>query len=97
MFRMLLPQTAKNRIFRVRQMNVRIYFHAHNWIRVGKTSIGAGFTVYYAGQISSTSLERPLCSRSNILFARIMFVVLVSYMYSWIHKWCTCVTNIFFE
>jgi hypothetical protein len=38
-FRMLLQrvwQTAYNRIFRVQQTIVRIYFHAYNRIRVGE-------------------------------------------------------------
>jgi hypothetical protein len=39
-------QTVYNRIFRVRQMIVHIYFHAFNRIRVGQTRrVGTGFTV----------------------------------------------------
>jgi hypothetical protein len=38
-------QTAYNRIFSVRQIIVRIYFHAYNLIRVGQTRVVGGFTV----------------------------------------------------
>jgi hypothetical protein len=38
-------QTAYNRIFRARQIIVRIYFHAYNRKRVGQTRVGGGFTV----------------------------------------------------
>jgi hypothetical protein len=41
-------QTAYNKIFRVRQVIFRVYFHAYNRICVGQTRDGGGSTVQWS-------------------------------------------------
>jgi hypothetical protein len=51
-------------LFRVRQIIVRIYFHAYNRIHAGHTRVGGGFTVHES--VSTNYFIRHDCSVAQV-------------------------------